>query len=119
MKIFRTYIFHSARYIPTLDENHPCSKMHGHTFKMAVEINGPIDKKIGFVMDFYDIDKIVNNHIIKFIDHKILNEIDGLSNPSSEYLAIWIWEKLKPHLPLLSTITISEEHGTGMIYKGP
>ena len=60
-----------------------------------------------------------NNHIIKFIDHKILNEIDGLSNPSSEYLAIWIWEKLKPHLPLLSTITISEEHGTGMIYKGP
>ena len=118
MKIFRTYIFHSARYLPKLDDKHPCSKMHGHTFNMVIEIDGPIDKKNGFVMDFYDIDMIVKDNIIKFIDHKILNDIDDLPNPTSEFLTIWIWNRLKPHLPLLSCITVSEEHGTGMTYKG-
>ena len=118
MKIFRSYRFHAARFIPTLEDEHPCSKMHGHTFNIIVEIDGEIDKNTGFVMDFYDIDKIVNLNILKAIDHKILNEIPGLENPSSEYLSIWIWNNLKDYLPLLSKITISEEHGTGMEYTG-
>ncbi len=118
MKIYRTYTIHSARFIPTLDSNHPCSKMHGHTFKIIIELDGPIDDAIGFVMDFYDLDTIVDNKIIKKIDHKILNEIEGLENPSSEYLSIWIWNKLIDSLPMLSQITISEEHGTGIQYSG-
>lgn len=118
MKIYRTYTIHSARFIPTLDLNHPCSKMHGHTFKIIIELDGPIDDAIGFVMDFYDLDTIVDNKIIKKIDHKILNEIEGLENPSSEYLSIWIWNKLIDSLPMLSQITISEEHGTGIQYSG-
>ena len=118
MKIFRTYIFHAARFIPTLQETHPCSKMHGHTFKLIVEIDGKINPSIGFVMDFYDIDKIVNSKIIKNIDHKILNEVAGLENPSSEYLSIWVWDNLINSLPILSKVTISEEHGTGMEYTG-
>lgn len=118
MKIFRSYIFHAARFIPTLKEEHPCSKMHGHTFNIIVEIEGEIDENTGFVMDFYDIDKVVNLKILKVIDHKILNEVPGLENPSSEYLSIWIWNKLIDDLPLLSKVTISEEHGTGMEYTG-
>ena len=51
MKIFRTYTVHSARFIPTLDSNHPCSKMHGHTFKIIIELDAPINKDTGFVMD--------------------------------------------------------------------
>ena len=118
MKIYRTYIFHAARFIPTLEDEHPCSKMHGHTFNLIVEIDGEIDKSTGFVMDFYDLDKIVEKNIIKNIDHKILNDVPGLDNPTSEYLSIWIWDQLIEKLPLLSKITISEEHGTGMTYNG-
>ena len=118
MKIFRTYIFHAARFIPTLAKEHPCSNMHGHTFKIIIEVEGEINKETGFVMDFYDIDKIVKANIIDKIDHKILNEIPGLENPSSEYLSIWIWEHLISQLPLLSKVSVSEEHGTGMEYKG-
>ena len=118
MKIYRTYTIHSARYIPTLPDSHPCSKMHGHTFKIIIELDGAIDKTTGFVMDFYDIDVIVKANVIDSLDHKVLNEIDGLHNPSSEYLSIWIWDKLFPQLPILSQITISEEHGTGIKYSG-
>ena len=118
MKIIRTYTVHSARFIPTLDSNHPCSKMHGHTFKIIIELDGPINKDTGFVMDFYDLDVIVNEKIIKKIDHKVLNEIDGLDNPSSEFLSIWIWNKLITSIPILSEITVSEELGTGIKYSG-
>ncbi len=92
--------------------------MHGHTFKIIVELDGLIDKKTGFLMDFYDLDIIVENEIIKKIDHKILNDIDGLENPSSENLSIWIWNQLIDHLPILAKITISEEDGTGIKYSG-
>ena len=118
MKIYRTYTIHAARFIPTLDSSHPCSKMHGHTFKIIIELDGPIDKETGFVMDFYDLDVMIENKIIKKIDHKILNDIEGLENPSSEHLSVWIWEQLIDSLPILAKITISEEHGTGIKYSG-
>ena len=118
MKIYRTYTIHSARYIPTLPDSHPCSKMHGHTFKITIELDGPINESTGFVIDFYDLDIIVNRKIIKCLDHKVLNDIDALKNPSSEHLAIWIWKHLISSLPILSQITISEEHGTGIKYSG-
>ena len=118
MKIYRTYTLHAARFIPTLDKTHPCSKMHGHTFKIIVEIDDSINEQTGFVMDIYDLDVIVNDKIIKVIDHKILNDIKGLENPSSEYLSIWIWSKLIVYIPILSEITVSEDNGTGIKYSG-
>ena len=118
MKIYRTYTIHSARFIPTLDTDHPCSKMHGHTFKIIIELDGSIDKNTGFLMDFYDLDLIVNDKIIQKIDHKVLNDINGLENPSSEHLSIWIWNKLIDSIPILSQITVSEDHGTGIKYSG-
>ena len=117
MKIYRTYTMHSARFIPTLPDKHPCSKMHGHTFKIIVELDGPINKSTGFVMDFYDLDSIVSENVLSHLDHKILNDIEGLENPSSEYLAQWIWKRLIDTVPMLSQITVSEEHGTGIKFS--
>ena len=94
MKIYRTYRAHCARYIPTLDDGHICKEMHGHTFNIVVSIDGPINEKTGFVIDFFDLDKIVKKEVISIIDHKVLNDIDGLSNPSTEHLAIFVWNKL-------------------------
>lgn len=108
---------HAARSIPTLHDTHPCKNLHGHTFKLVIEIDGAINEN-GFVMDFYDLDKIFKNIILDEIDHKNLNSINGLENPSSEHLAVWIWQKLIPHVPNLHQITVSEDHGTGVRYKG-
>ena len=117
MEIYRSFRIHASRFLPKLPKTHICSSMHGHTFNITVYVKGDIDNKTGFVMDFYDIDKIFNKHIHSIIDHKILNDIKGLENPTSEILATWIWNKLKDHIPLLEKIKVSEDFGTGIIYK--
>jgi len=118
MTVFRTFRFHSARHLPLLDDNHICKKMHGHTFNLKVYITGKVDNKNGFIIDFYDIDQIVNDRIISKIDHKVLNDLPNLSNPTSEHLCKWIWDKLYQHFNSLTKIILSEDHGTGIVYKG-
>tara|TARA_B100000959_G_C14873567_1_gene579379 strand:- start:283 stop:642 length:360 start_codon:yes stop_codon:yes gene_type:complete len=118
MIVYRTFRFHSARYLPKLDDDHICKKMHGHTFNLTIYVKGKINKKNGFVIDFYDIDKIVNNKIISKIDHKVLNDLPDLPNPTSEHLCKWIWDKLHLQFDILSKIILSEDHGTGIVYKG-
>ena len=118
MIVYRSFRIHASRFLPKLSDNHICKKMHGHTFNLTIHITGPVNKKDGFVIDFFDIDTIVNHTIISKIDHKVLNDIDNLSNPTSENLTKWIWIELRKPLKGLSKIILSEDHGTGIIYKG-
>ena len=92
--------------------------MHGHTFNITIYLDGPINEKTGFVMDFFDLDKVVEKEIINKIDHKVLNDIEGLENPSSENLAIFIWNILTSKIDYLSKVTVSEDQGTGIEYSG-
>ena len=92
--------------------------MHGHTFNLTIYVEDEINNTTGFVMDFYDIDKVVNKTIISKIDHKVLNDIAELKNPTSENLCKWIWKKLKKNLPMLTKIKLSEDHGTGIVFTG-
>ena len=117
MEIYRSFRIHASRFLPKLPKTHICSSMHGHTFNITIYVKGDIDNQTGFVMDFYDVDNIFNKHVHSIIDHKILNDIEGLENPTSEILATWIWHKLKLHIPLLEKIEVSEDFGTGIIYK--
>ena len=118
VKIYRSYRIHSARYLPNLEDGHKCKTMHGHTFNITIYLDGPINDKTGFVMDFFDIDKVVEKEIINKIDHKVLNDIEGLKNPSSENLTIFIWNILASKIDYLSKVTVSEDHGTGIEYSG-
>ena len=85
---------------------------------LGYHLIGEINNKTGFVIDFYDIDHVFNNYVHSKIDHKVLNDVEGLDNPTSENLAKWIWNILHPHLAILSKVTVSEDHGTGIIYQG-
>ena len=114
----RSYILHCARFLPNIGDEHVCSKLHGHTFSISICLKGTIDPKSGMVMDIYELDKIFNKEIHSKLDHSHLNEIDGLSNPTTEYLVIWIWEALKPYIKQLHTVTGSEEKGTEFKYSG-
>jgi len=118
MQVYRTFRFHAARSLPNLEESHICKQLHGHTFNITIYVKGEIKDKTGFVVDFFDIDKIFNKKIMPLIDHKNLNSIDGLENPTSENLCIWIWNKLINHIPNMLKIKLSEDHGTGIIYEG-
>ena len=117
MVIYREYYINSARFLPNLDKGHICSKLHGHTYNIKIYVKGNLNKSTGFVMDVFDIDKYFKKIHIQ-IDHKILNEIDGLENPTSENICIWIWNRLINDIPNLYKIEIMENSVTGFIYRG-
>jgi|TARA_B100001250_G_scaffold411074_1_gene438878 6-pyruvoyltetrahydropterin/6-carboxytetrahydropterin synthase len=117
MEVYKTFAVESARSLPHLPDDHPCKKVHGHSFKITITINGKVNENTGFVMDFSEIDSVFSP-IHRMIDHTYLNEIKGLENPSSENLCRWIWSKLSSSLPGLKKIEIKETESTGCIYQG-
>lgn len=105
----------SARFLPFLDKSHPCSHMHGHSFKIILSLVGDLDPKIGWVIDYNDIQKIMKP-LLEKIDHKVLNEVSGLENPTSEVLAKWIYDQALPQLNTLHSVTILETPFTECTY---
>ncbi len=117
MIIYREFTFDSAHFLPNVPEGHKCRNMHGHTYKLKVYFEGSIDNEQGWVMDFAEIKQKIGN-IIDLVDHKTLNEVPGLENPTCERLAVWLWEKIKAELPLLTKIKLDETPTSGVIYRG-
>lgn len=117
MKIYKEITFEAAHLLPNLPDGHKCKRLHGHSFTVRITVNGPIDPNVGWVIDYADITKAFEP-IYDQLDHRYLNEIEGLENPTSEVLAKWIWEKLKPSLNDLESIELKETCTTGCIYKG-
>jgi 6-pyruvoyltetrahydropterin/6-carboxytetrahydropterin synthase len=117
MEIYKKFSFEAAHLLPNVPEGHKCRRLHGHSFHVTVYVDGPVDPREGWVMDFADIKKAFKP-ILDQLDHYYLNEIEGLENPSSENIARWIWNKLSPALPNLSRIEIAETCTSGCVYRG-
>jgi 6-pyruvoyltetrahydropterin/6-carboxytetrahydropterin synthase len=117
MEIFKEFTFEAAHRLPNVPEGHKCARLHGHSFRVAVYVSGEIGAQTGWVMDFAEI-KAAFAPLYDALDHRYLNEIDGLENPTSENLARWIWEKLKPRLPELSRLVVHETCTSGCVYTG-
>jgi 6-pyruvoyltetrahydropterin/6-carboxytetrahydropterin synthase len=116
MKLFKDFTFEAAHRLPLVPEEHKCFQLHGHSFKVRVFIEGPLNN-MGWVMDFSDLKKICSP-LIELLDHSYLNEIEGLNNPTSENIAIWLWDRLIKKLPELSAIEIMETCTSGCVYSG-
>ncbi|MDB0070403.1 6-carboxytetrahydropterin synthase QueD [Gammaproteobacteria bacterium] len=116
MKIFKEFTFEAAHSLPLVPKNHKCSKLHGHSFRVRVNIEGPLNE-MGWVMDFSELKEICSPHINE-LDHSFLNDVVGLDNPTSENIAIWLWEKLKDPLRYLSSIEVMETCNSGCEYFG-
>jgi 6-pyruvoyltetrahydropterin/6-carboxytetrahydropterin synthase len=117
MEIFKEFTFEAAHRLPNVPEGHKCARLHGHSFKVAIYVEGSVDPETGWVMDFGEI-KAVFKPLYDRLDHYYLNEIEGLENPTSENLARWIWERLKPDLSALSKIVVNETCTSGCVYRG-
>ena len=116
--LFKSFTFESAHFLPNLPEGHKCKRIHGHSFRCEVEVVGDVDPYTGFVMDFADI-KAACRPLFEQLDHRFLNhDVPGLENPSSEVIARWIWDRLKPALPLLASVTIHETCTARCTYRG-
>lgn len=117
MEISKKYFIEAAHLLPNVPEGHKCRRLHGHSFRVEITVSGPVGEQTGWVMDFADIGTAFKP-LYEQLDHHYLNEIEGLENPTSENLASWIWQRLRPALPLLSKIKVSETCTAACIYKG-
>ena len=117
MEIFREFTFEAAHRLPNVPEGHKCARLHGHSYKVIVHVEAPVEPESGWVMDFGDLKKAFKPLEVR-LDHYYLNDIEGLENPTSEVLARWIWERLKPTLPDLSALTVRETCTSGCTYRG-
>jgi len=115
MLITKEFTFDAAHYLTQYHGK--CEKMHGHTYKMHVTVDGKV-KDDGMVYDFVQLKKLVKDKVIKKLDHVLLNDI--IKNPSAENIAIWVWEKLKKEIKgaKLSEIKVWETTTSFVTYNG-
>ncbi len=117
MEIFKEFSFEAAHRLPNVPDGHKCARLHGHSFAVRIVVSGKVGEDSGWVMDFADISRAFDP-ILAQLDHYYLNDIEGLDNPTSENLARWIWQRLKPELPELSAVEIRETCTSGCRYHG-
>lgn len=117
MEIFKEFTFEAAHRLPNVPEDHKCARLHGHSFRVKVCVSGPVDPHGGWVMDFAEL-KRAFRPLHDVLDHRYLNEIEGLENPTSESLARWVWARLRPALPGLTKVAVRETCTSGCVYRG-
>lgn len=117
MRLVKTFRFEAAHDLPTFPDGHKCRRLHGHSFRFDVVVEGEVDPAKGFLIDYGDIKKICDP-IVRQLDHYYLNEIEGLSNPTSEMIAKWLWDRIKPQLPMLARIIVYETCTSACEYDG-
>jgi 6-pyruvoyltetrahydropterin/6-carboxytetrahydropterin synthase len=117
MEIFREFTFEAAHRLPGVPEGHKCRRLHGHSFRVEVHVGGEVDPEAGWVMDFAEL-KAAFAPLHDQLDHRYLNEVPGLANPTSEVLARWIWDRLTGALPL-TAVVVRETCTSGVVYRGP
>ncbi|MDH5718557.1 MAG: 6-carboxytetrahydropterin synthase QueD [Spirochaetia bacterium] len=115
--IEKDFFFDSAHFLPCVPLEHKCRNLHGHTYKLTVGIKGHIIEETGWIIDFAEIRKIVEP-IVENLDHKLLNSIPGLENPTAEIIAKYIFQKVKEQLINLYFIKIEETPTSRFIYFG-
>ena len=117
MEIFKEFQVEAAHRLPNVADDHKCARLHGHSFRIRVVVDGPVGDENGWVMDFADL-KRAFDPLFRQLDHNYLNDIEGLENPTSENLARWIWARLKPAVPQLARIDVRETCTAGCSYRG-
>jgi 6-pyruvoyltetrahydropterin/6-carboxytetrahydropterin synthase len=118
MELFTEFRFEAAHRLPHVPAEHMCARLHGHSYQVRLSVIGDVDPYTGWVIDFGTVSAIVEPIRLQ-LDHRFLNDIDGLSNPTSENLACWLWQQLRSAIPGLHAVEVREMPGLGCIYRGP
>lgn len=118
IEITHDFAFEAAHQLPNVPEGHKCSRLHGHSYKVTLQLAGEVDPILGWFIDFGDLEDVVRP-VIASLDHHLLNDIEGLSNPTSELLAVWLFDRLAGHLDTLAAVTVRETIDSAATYRRP
>lgn len=116
VRLVREYRFEAAHHLPEVPEGHKCERLHGHSFRVEIAVAGPVNDKTGWFIDYGKMDECWEP-IHDALDHRYLNDVAGLENPTSEILARWLWCRLEGDLPL-HRITVHETCDARCEYEG-
>jgi 6-pyruvoyltetrahydropterin/6-carboxytetrahydropterin synthase len=117
MKITQAFHFEAAHRLPNVGEKHRCHRLHGHSYRVELRLEGAVDPSSGFVADFFDIEDAFGP-LRETLDHHYLNEIEGLENPTAEVIAVWIFDRIRPKLPQLASVKVFETPDCWAEYEG-
>jgi 6-pyruvoyltetrahydropterin/6-carboxytetrahydropterin synthase len=118
MRIQKQFSFDAAHYLPHAPDGHPNRRLHGHSFRVIVCLDGMPDDATGLIRDFGDVNAQLMD-VRDELDHRFLNEIEGLEKPTLENITLWLWTRLQAALPELARIEIHRDScGEACIYEG-
>jgi 6-pyruvoyltetrahydropterin/6-carboxytetrahydropterin synthase len=117
VRLIKELRFEAAHRLPNVPAGHKCARLHGHSFKVELAMRGPVDERTGWFIDYGEVDRLWQP-VFDVLDHNYLNEVPGLENPTSENLARWLWQKLKPSLPELERVILHETCDARCEYEG-
>ncbi len=118
VELTKDYRFEAAHRLPMAPPDHKCARMHGHSFRIEVAVAGEVDERTGWLVDFGDITAVVEPLLRSELDHRALNDVRGLENPTSEHLCRWLWKRLEPRIAGLAAITVHETCTARCTYRG-
>ncbi|MFQ5498776.1 MAG: 6-carboxytetrahydropterin synthase QueD [Candidatus Zixiibacteriota bacterium] len=117
VSLIKEFRFEASHRLNHLGPDHPCHNLHGHSYRVEVEVSGVVDTATGFLIDYGELKKLIGP-IIDRLDHKHLNDIEDLQITTTEHLAKWLWDRIQPLLPILSRITVFETASSRCEYRG-
>lgn len=115
-RITKTFNFAAAHYLPNVADGHKCRRLHGHSYRVILGLEGALAPHEGWVQDYGEIVAAFTPLLARF-DHICLNDLPGLANPTAEALARYIYDALRPDLPLLTDVTVCESETSTAIYR--
>jgi 6-pyruvoyltetrahydropterin/6-carboxytetrahydropterin synthase len=119
MRIYKEFFFEAAHFLPSAPAGHPNARVHGHSFRVRVTLDGEPDETSGLVMNLENVEKALTD-AREALDHRMLNEVEGLAVPTLERISIWLWDRLHNRLPGLAEIEVARDScHEGCVYRGP
>lgn len=117
VRLVKEYRFEAAHRLTRVTPDHPCGRLHGHSYRVELTLEGPVDEDKGWLIDFGEIDAAWQP-VKGRLDHGVLNDLDGLDNPTSENLTKWLWDQLVGPLPMLRRVALWETADARCEYEG-
>ena len=119
MRIYKEFRFEAAHFLPSATTGTANARMHGHSFRARVTVEGVPDPETGYILHFDDLAAAMAD-AREALDHRLLNEVEGLDAPTLERIAIWLWHRLQNRVPGLAEIEIARDScHEGCVYSGP
>jgi 6-pyruvoyltetrahydropterin/6-carboxytetrahydropterin synthase len=119
MRVYREFHFEAAHFLPSAPHGHPNARVHGHSFRARISVDGEPDPDNGMVIHLDDLEMALAD-VHDALDHRLLNEVEGLNAPTLERIAMWLWDRLHNRLPGLAEIEVARDScHEGCIYRGP